>query len=278
MRRTTVTIWAATVVLLTTTVGLGDLTDGLVAYYPFNGNANDAAGGYDLTIDGATAAADRFGKPGRAYSLDGIDDSIYGPSYDAVVPSAQGSFAVSFWFAPATTWTPTNNPNSSLVGNHRGFWPDGLYDWGVFIHGPTAAYYQGKLSFWWIEALPEPDDGTWLELATTTSVWNAGTWYHVLVNYSALTENLSMWINGTRENQMTVTDDIGRNLASNILTVGRYESRYTDMAIDELRLYNRGLSAGEIKELSVVPAPAAVVLGGLGLGYSMALLRRRRAL
>ena len=39
------------------------LTNGLVAYYPFNGNANDASGnGNNGTVFGATAGTNRFGK------------------------------------------------------------------------------------------------------------------------------------------------------------------------------------------------------------------------
>ena len=37
-------------------------TDGLVAFYPFNGNANDASGnGKNGTVDGADLSEDRFG-------------------------------------------------------------------------------------------------------------------------------------------------------------------------------------------------------------------------
>ena len=40
-----------------------DLTDGLVAYYPFNGNANDESGnGNDGTVNGAILSADRNGR------------------------------------------------------------------------------------------------------------------------------------------------------------------------------------------------------------------------
>ena len=47
-----------------------DLNDGLVAYYPFNGNANDESG------NGATLTEDRFGNKGSAYSFNGKDDCI----------------------------------------------------------------------------------------------------------------------------------------------------------------------------------------------------------
>lgn len=47
-------------------------TSGLVAYYPFNGNANDLSGNsYNGTVDGATLTLDRFGNANNAYYFDG---------------------------------------------------------------------------------------------------------------------------------------------------------------------------------------------------------------
>jgi hypothetical protein len=44
------------------------LTNGLVGYYPFNGNANDVSGnGHNGTVYGATLASDRFKQPNQAY-------------------------------------------------------------------------------------------------------------------------------------------------------------------------------------------------------------------
>ena len=52
-----------------------NLQQGLVAYYPFNGNANDESGnGNNGTVNGATLASDRFGNVGSAYSFDGVSD------------------------------------------------------------------------------------------------------------------------------------------------------------------------------------------------------------
>ncbi|MDY0017767.1 MAG: LamG domain-containing protein [Candidatus Delongbacteria bacterium] len=46
--------------------------DGLVAYYPFSGNANDASGnGNHGAVHGATLTEDRFGNPNSAYYFDG---------------------------------------------------------------------------------------------------------------------------------------------------------------------------------------------------------------
>ena len=49
-------------------------TDGLVAYYPFNGNANDESGnGHHGTVIGATLTSDRDGNENSSYSFDGDD-------------------------------------------------------------------------------------------------------------------------------------------------------------------------------------------------------------
>ena len=44
----------------------------LVAYYPFNGNANDASGnGNNATVNGATLTTDKFGNNNAAYFFNG---------------------------------------------------------------------------------------------------------------------------------------------------------------------------------------------------------------
>jgi hypothetical protein len=49
----------------------------LLAYYPFNGNANDESGnGNHGTIHGPVLTEDRFGNPNSAFSFDGVDDYI----------------------------------------------------------------------------------------------------------------------------------------------------------------------------------------------------------
>ena len=54
-----------------------DIVTGLVAYYPFNGNADDASGnGHHGVVNGATLTTDLRGNPNSAASFDGIDDFI----------------------------------------------------------------------------------------------------------------------------------------------------------------------------------------------------------
>ena len=71
-------------------------TNGLVGWWPFNGNANDESGnGNHGTVNGATLAADRFGNAGKAYSFDGVDDNIY--SVVSKLPTRNSERSIISW-------------------------------------------------------------------------------------------------------------------------------------------------------------------------------------
>jgi gliding motility-associated-like protein len=78
-----------------------NLTNGLVAYYPFNGNANDASGNNHTgqLINGPTLTTDRFGNANSAYSFDGIDDYIKVLDNGAF---STGNFTLALWFQTET--------------------------------------------------------------------------------------------------------------------------------------------------------------------------------
>jgi hypothetical protein len=70
-------------------------TNGLVGWWPFNGNANDESGnGNNGTVNGATLTNDRFGVVDKAYSFDGINDFIQ--CLQSGLTGNQ-SITVSFW-------------------------------------------------------------------------------------------------------------------------------------------------------------------------------------
>ena len=68
------------------------LQQGLVAWYPFDGNASDMSGnGNHGTVNGATLGTDRHGVAGKAYSFDGVDD-LMDPNIITV-----DEFSVNLW-------------------------------------------------------------------------------------------------------------------------------------------------------------------------------------
>ncbi len=71
---------------------------GLVAFYPLDGNANDASNNVNIgTAYGATAAVDRFGNAGRALAFDGVSSYVRIPRTSWNQPGA-GSFSICGWF------------------------------------------------------------------------------------------------------------------------------------------------------------------------------------
>ena len=73
-------------------------TNGLVGWWPFNGNANDESGNNNNgTVNGATLTSDRFGNANKAYSFDGVNDFI---SYTQTPISNIDSVTLSFWLSP----------------------------------------------------------------------------------------------------------------------------------------------------------------------------------
>ncbi len=69
-------------------------SNGLVGWWPFNGNANDESGnGNNGTVNGATLTTDRFGNVGKAYSFDGNQQNITTSS----LISGSNELSLSYW-------------------------------------------------------------------------------------------------------------------------------------------------------------------------------------
>lgn len=70
-------------------------TDGLIGWWPFNGNADDESGnGNDGVVIGATLTSDRHSQPSMAYSFNGVSDFISTPAQGPLGTTAR---TFSFW-------------------------------------------------------------------------------------------------------------------------------------------------------------------------------------
>ena len=69
--------------------------EGLIAYYPFNGDANDASGnGNNAVFNNATLTSDIYGNPNSAYYFNGVDNYIRFPNTQGINPAGQISLCV----------------------------------------------------------------------------------------------------------------------------------------------------------------------------------------
>jgi hypothetical protein len=90
-----VSLTASTTALINN-IGLPtNLQNGLVGYWPFNGNANDSSGnGNNGTVNGAILTSDRFGTTNKAYTFDGND---YIEIQDSPSLNFSDQFSLSFY-------------------------------------------------------------------------------------------------------------------------------------------------------------------------------------
>lgn len=91
-------------------------TNGLVGWWPFNGNANDESGnGNNGTVNGATLTSDRFGNSNKSYLFDGISNRIAFNlnSINNLFPASTESSS-SIWVKT----TDLNGPLISMQGNN----------------------------------------------------------------------------------------------------------------------------------------------------------------
>ena len=75
-------------------------TNGLVSWYPFNGNANDSSGNEKngTIYGGVTLTTDRFGNPNNSYYFDGTTGSILADTF-----YVSNNFTVSFWYLASSS-------------------------------------------------------------------------------------------------------------------------------------------------------------------------------
>lgn len=97
------------------------LTNGLVAYYPFNGNANDMVGVNNGVVNSAVLTTDRFNNENQAYSFNGINSGITVQNNQLFNFGGNVDFAIGLW---AVLNAPTNvSPQFFLISKDEGGGP-----------------------------------------------------------------------------------------------------------------------------------------------------------
>ena len=221
------------------------LKEGLVAYYPFNGNAKDESGnGYHGALnDGASLTIDRKGAASRAVSFDGVDDHL-----STLYPgNIEHNFSFSFWANPGAATRIIEESNSGGGGDwgvHKGLihYPHGgnTGDAGIGVNLGTngitvvehAAYH-----------LPAP-----LVYAADLTGWKHYT-VAVINSRPYLYINGALVRQGLQSNKSIFWSDFhGRKIhPGEGIGKGGYGAYVGEM--DELRIYNRAMTEAEVKAL-----------------------------
>lgn len=94
-------------------------TNGLVGYWPFNGNANDESGnGNNGTNNGAILTADRYGNINSSYNFDGGNNYINVANNSSQNFSSTNKITISLWMY--STVLPTANLARVLISKQDG--------------------------------------------------------------------------------------------------------------------------------------------------------------
>ena len=165
------------------------LNDGLVAHYPFNGNADDESwNGNHGTVNGATLTTDRFENIDSAYYFDGNNDFIRIANNAELHPSI---FTISAWFQ-------TTNPDRSTIFTTD---PDGwACNHGFWLElGTVAVPDKGKFG---VDPSTACGDGTSI---FSDNFLNDGKWHHIVGIYDT---SLSLYVDGVLQSEINTFDII----------------------------------------------------------------------
>ncbi|HNW97379.1 MAG TPA: T9SS type A sorting domain-containing protein [Bacteroidales bacterium] len=225
---------------------LGDkiLTEGLVAYYPFNGNANDESGnGNNGTVYGATLVNDSCGNLNSAYNFDGINDSILVGEPVPASLQIQNEITLSAWIYV------TQYPASNTLGLIAGSQCDNCGYRGVtiFLDGRTDSDGQtcpaGHIHF-------QIGDGSW-HVTNANSQVPLNRWVQIVATRKA-NENGKIYYNGVLQPSTSVAWTGSISYDNTMFAMGKqkdYSNRFFNGKMDEVRVYNRALNETEIQAL-----------------------------
>jgi hypothetical protein len=220
--------------MLATVAGCGDASDdtacpasvpGLVACYPFAGDARDTAGGPDGSISGATLIADRFGRARQAYHFDGASHTAITVPPNDRLPVAANPRTLVVWVhglvATTAPYQSLANWGSSSATDGR----FGLSAYGVPLQVMFTAQYDD------IRSTVAIADSSWHQLAATFDGTTATLYVDAIVA-------------GTSSPPLATNGDsllIGEKLDDTIEPVTG--------DVDDVAIYGRALAGGELAQL-----------------------------
>jgi hypothetical protein len=206
-------------------------TNGLIGYWPFEGNANDISGNNNNgTVNGATLNQDRFGNANSAYVFNGVSNYI-NIANSSIAAFGTSSFTVSCWF------NSSNNQQGNLIRYDNCLTGSG---WGIQYNLTNGFYGMDGFEF------PASRNGNSVrqQQANVNGVWQLITFVR---NVTTMKDQL--YINGILINEITFStiNNIQTGSPLRFGACGSYE--FFKGSIDDVGMWNRALTTNEILNL-----------------------------
>jgi len=200
----------------------------LVAYYAFENNAKDSSGnGYDgIEVGGPTYVAGPAGK-GQAIQFSGA----VGPFVDlgTLDPSAMtGKLSVSLW----AKWKGPTGLYQGLIAK-RNWWDVAQMMWQIEANNAAGAVTFSRNGSY-------PGSGN--------PILTVNEWVHVAVTFDGTTARF--YVNGSQTGQGAFSFGSNKDASMHIGACDSNGGNPFNGAIDEVRLYNRALTAAEVQALA----------------------------
>ena len=232
-------------------------TNGLVGYWPFNGNANDESGnGNNGTVNGATLTSDRFGNVNSAYDFNGTSDFIDVADNTALRLNST-DFTISVWInetSRASTQESIISKRTAANGN------------GYILNIEGSVQPIPGLTNFHVSGGGDPR-------AYSNTIVPLNVWKNITLTYQLSSQTLKTYIDGVLNSTTTSipTPNAANSVAMKIGTDAAGNPYFFHGKIDDISIYNRALTQQEITNLytSTIPVsclPAYVPTSGL-VGY-----------
>lgn len=250
-----------------------NLSSGLVAFYPFNGNATDASGnGFNGTVVSATLVNNKQGYSSSAYSFNGSNQYIrFGDILDSVFcKSPIAKFSISGW-AKSNTWSAFQGGNILIAKTAGGSGPD---QW--LINHDNDGY---------LKVVVKSNSLTNFVEWKSSSTIPTGQWFSFTITFdgsiSTASNRVSIYVNnviGTFARSGGTMGTTCQN-SSQEITIGSAHAagnpgtpnNLYNGSVDDIRIYNRVLTSQEIDSLSryVAPPVSSFILGQSSYGFCL---------
>jgi hypothetical protein len=217
------------------------LTEGLIAYYPFNGNAKDLSGNnLNGMVHEATLTKDRKGNANSAYYFDGQNDYINVPHSELL--NLSDDFTISLWTEISSLQTYQEGIHDIL----RKWNGDGAgYPFSIsYLSADAPADRRGKLLYVQYDGQGCGNVAlSYTPAAVTTDAF-------INIVFKKQGNTFSQYLNGTLLAEFTDNTTCSTSNTAD-MTIGTRGNlvRYFKGKIDDIRIYGRALSTSEIATL-----------------------------
>jgi len=222
-----------------------NLNNGLMAYYPFDGNPNDVSGNNNNPVfNNATLTTDRNGQANKAYYFNGVNNYMQIPN----APTINGGTQISLcaWVKPMGFYQGPCHGNSILMKGDGDFLP-GNYDLRFDDAQYTAANCSSNI-------VDEAHENFYSSLESVAGGYSPyiqkNTWYSVIATYDGNRAKLYVNCNLVADqslNGQTFTNDF--DLFFGRLNNDQYPYWFNG-ALDDIRIYNRAITQDEVNVIA----------------------------